>query len=99
MSYRSEIMPIQYTDQLNLLKDILRNQQEDCCGSVSECEQIERTVKSLLINGQLPAEAVEILNDIYKYGQQGKNTQHLDTHIQNHQEQLSNWVNEIDQFS
>lgn len=92
-------MPIQYTDQLNLLKDILQNHQEDCCGSVSECEQIERTVKSLLVSGQLPADAQEILTDIYKYGQQGKYTQHLDIHIQNHQEQLSNWVNQIDQYS
>ena len=92
-------MPLDYTDQLNLLRDILQNHQEDCCGSVSACEQIERTVKSLLLSGELTPDVKDVLTEIYSYGQQGKYTQHLDNHIQNHQEQLSNWVDHIDQYS
>lgn len=92
-------MPIQYKDQLNLLKDILQNHREDCCGSVSECEQIERLVKSLLMNENMNENTKQILYDIYYYGQNGKYTQHLDNHIQEHQHQLSSWVNQIDQIT
>ena len=92
-------MPISQQDKYNLLKDILNNHQVDCCGSVSECEQIERTVKSLLLSGELTPDVKDVLTEIYSYGQQGKYTQHLDNHIQNHQEQLSNWVDHIDQYS
>lgn len=92
-------MPIQYTDQLSLLKDILQNQQEDCCGSVSEYEQIERLVKALMVNGQIDREAIAILNEIYSYGQNGKNTQDSEQHIQTHQNELSSWVSQIDQFT
>ena len=45
-------MPLQYQDQVNLIKDILTNQQTDCCGSVSEYEQLERLIKSLMVNNQ-----------------------------------------------
>ena len=43
-------MPLSHEHQMSLLKDILTNHQTDCCGSVSECEQVERLVKSLMIN-------------------------------------------------
>ncbi len=92
-------MPIHYTDQLNLLKDILERQLSGSRGSVSECEQIERLVKSLLANHVLDQRTKDILTDIYEYGQKGKYTQKLDEHIENHQDQLVQWVNEIGQFS
>ncbi|MCU9614251.1 YtzH-like family protein [Caldibacillus lycopersici] len=92
-------MPINHTDQLNLLKDILQNHQEDCCGSVSECEQIERLVKSLMVNENVSTEAKSILNQVYSYGQSGKYTQDLNTHIESHQDQLSDWVDTIGQYS
>lgn len=91
-------MPIQYTDQLNLLKDILQNQQEDCCGSVSEYEQIERLVKALMVSGHIDQEAISILNEIYSYGQNGKYTQNSERHIETHQNELNSWVSQIDQF-
>ena len=46
-------MPLQYQDQVSLLKDILTNHQTDCCGSVSEYEQLERLIKSLLVNSNI----------------------------------------------
>ncbi len=92
-------MPIQYTDQLNLLKDILQDHLEDCCGTVSELEQIERLVKQLMMNHQVDPEIQAILEDIYYYGQKGKYSSDLDNHISTYQNQLSNWVDSIDQLS
>lgn len=93
------MMPIQYTDQMNLLKDILQNHSKDCCGSVSECEQIERLAKALMVNQNIDQTGKAILSEIYSYGQNGKYTQHLDEHISNHQGQLNSWVDQINQFS
>ncbi len=92
-------MPLSQQHQVSILKDILNDHQNDCCGSVSECEQVERLVKSLLANGQLTQEIIPILNEIYTYSQNGKYTADLDSHISEHQEQLSQWVSSIDQFS
>lgn len=92
-------MPLSQQDQFSLLKDILSNQQADCCGSVAECEQVERLVKSLMINMDIDQNALNILEEIYRYGQTGVGTADLDTHISEHQDQLSEWVDGIDQFS
>ncbi|MED3552917.1 YtzH-like family protein [Cytobacillus praedii] len=92
-------MPIDQQDQLNLLKDILSNHQTDCCGSVSECEQLERLVKSLISNPNVDQSAKTVLEDIYKYSQNGINSSQLDNHIEMHQQELSEWVDSINQFS
>ncbi|MBP2241458.1 hypothetical protein J2Z40_002021 [Cytobacillus eiseniae] len=92
-------MPISQQDQLNLLKDILSNHQTDCCGSVSECEQLERLVKSLLMNPTIDSQAKAVLEEIYYYSQSGVNATHLDNHIELHQNELSSWVNDINQYT
>jgi len=92
-------MPLSQQHQVTILKDILMNHQSDCCGSVSECEQVERLVKSLLANGQVNEQIIPILNDIYTYSQNGINTDNLDNHINTHQAQLSSWVDSIDQYT
>ena len=92
-------MPLSQQHQVTILKDILMNHQSDCCGSVSECEQVERLVKSLLANGQVSEQIIPILNDIYTYSQNGINTDNLDNHINTHQDQLSSWVDSIDQYT
>lgn len=92
-------MPLQYQDQINLIKDILSNHQSDCCGSVSECEQLERLVKSLMTNNQINHQDTNTLSQIYSYSQGGVNSANLDQHIESHQQQLSQWVNNMDQFS
>ena len=53
-------MPLQYQDQVNLIKDILTNQQSDCCGSVSEYEQLERLIKSLMANNNVNQQDVQV---------------------------------------
>lgn len=92
-------MPLSHSDQVTLLKDILSNHQTDCCGSVSECEQLERLVKSLMVNTQVDQNVKNILQEVYQYSQNGAQTNDLDNHILSHQDNLSQWVNNIDQFS
>jgi hypothetical protein len=92
-------MPLNYQDQVNLLKDILNNHQTDCCGSVAECEQLERLIKSLMVNGDIDHNVKNVLQEIYTYSQAGVNAGNLDDHITTSKNQLTQWVNDIDQFS
>lgn len=92
-------MPLSNVDQMNLLKDILNNHQADCCGSVSECEQIQRLVKSLMVQSNTNNELNNLLQDIYHYSQQGVQSKNLDEHIETNQNQLSEWVSNIDSLS
>lgn len=92
-------MPLDLQDQVTLLKDILSNHQTDCCGSVSECEQLERLVKSLMVNTQIDQNVKNILEEVYTYSQHGAQTADLEQHILSNQENLSQWVTNIDQFS
>lgn len=89
-------VPLNQQYQLELLKDILSNHQVDCCGSVSELEQLERLVKSLMADSNIDN---NVLEQIYSYSQNGITSNNLDNHIESHQQQLSQWVSEVDQFS
>lgn len=93
------LMPLSQQDQLHLLKDILNNHQMDCCGSIAECEQLERLVKSLMVQTDVDNNMKSILKEIYQYSQNGINSAHLDNHIESSQQELSQWVDEIDQLS
>ncbi|MDF2854456.1 MAG: hypothetical protein K0Q87_307 [Neobacillus sp.] len=92
-------LPLQTQDQVSLLKDILNNHQTDCCGSVAECEQLERLVKSLMVNTQIDQNVKSILQEVYDYSQSGTYTADLDQHILSNQDNLSQWVDDIDSFS
>jgi hypothetical protein len=92
-------MPLSHDHQVTLLKDILNNHQTDCCGSVSECEQLERLVKSLMVNNQIDSNVKNILQEVYQYSQNGAQSVDLDHHISSNQENLSQWINDIDQLS
>lgn len=92
-------LPLSHADQVMLLKDILSNHQTDCCGSVAECEQLERLVKSLMVNTQINQNVKTVLQEVYQYSQDGAATANLDEHISSNQENLSSWVSNIDQFS
>jgi urease gamma subunit len=92
-------MPLNHEHQLTILRDILMNHQSDCCGTVSECEQLERLVQSLLTNEQVTDDVKSMLNDVYYYSQSGKYSSDLDQHITNHQNQLSQWVTDFDTYS
>ncbi|RIW35739.1 hypothetical protein D3H55_07355 [Bacillus salacetis] len=92
-------MPLGHQDQMNLLKDILTNHYDDCCGSVAECEQLERLVKSLMVNSQIGDGVKPILQEIYNYSQNGINSPNLDHHINSQKENLSQWVQDMDTLS
>jgi len=92
-------MPLSHDHQVTLLKDILSNHQTDCCGSVAECEQLERLVKSLMVNTQVDQNVKNILQEVYQYSQNGSQTADLDQHILSNQENLSQWVSDIGGFS
>jgi hypothetical protein len=92
-------VPLNHQDQVNLLKDILNNHQTDCCGSVSEVEQIQRLVESLLVDSNINSDVKNVLQKIQNYSQNGIHAENLNQHIESNQQQLSNWVNDINQFS
>jgi hypothetical protein len=92
-------MPLDSHYQLQLLKDILSNHQTDCCGSVSECEQVERLVKSLMVNADINENMKPVLQEIYQYSQSGAGSPDLGAHITSHKQNLSQWVTDMDQFS
>lgn len=94
-----EGMPLSHKDQISLLKDILSNQQTDCCGSVAEYEQVERLVKSLMVNKNIHDDVKPVLTEIYHYSHTGLSSNDLEAHILSHQENLSQWVEEINPFS
>ncbi|MBS4216763.1 YtzH-like family protein [Bacillus sp. FJAT-49711] len=92
-------MSLKVQDQVGLLQDILVNHLEDCCGSVSECEQLGRLVKSLLASNSISSDMQPLLEEIYTYCQSGKNSSDLESHINAHQEELSQWVGQINSYS
>ncbi|AST92901.1 YtzH-like family protein [Sutcliffiella cohnii] len=92
-------MSLNYQDQLHVLKDILADHQFDCCGSVAEYEQLERLIKSLMVNADIDQNVKNILSDIYSYSQTGRNIKNVNDHVLAHQDQLTNWIDSIDQYS
>ncbi|WP_349408204.1 YtzH-like family protein [Pseudalkalibacillus sp. SCS-8] len=89
-------MPLQVTDQLSLLMDILRSHQLDQCGSSSECAQIERLTNSLLQNPQTPLELRETLTSIQSYSKSGVQSLALDQHITGYQNELTQWMSVLE---
>lgn len=92
-------MPLSHEHQISLLKDILTNQQTDCCGSVAEYEQVERLVKSLMVHMNINDNFKNVLTEIYNYSKTGISSNDLDAHITSNQNNLAHWVEEIDSFS
>ncbi|RLQ98305.1 YtzH-like family protein [Falsibacillus albus] len=92
-------MPLTYEHQMQILKDILSNHQTDCCGSVAECEQLERLVKSLMVNTHITDNIRPILQEVYEYSQSGVNASNLDDHINGNQQKLSQWVDGMNSYS
>lgn len=92
-------LPLDYNHQVSILKDILSNHQMDCCGTVAECEQLERLIKSLMTNSNIHSDLKNVLSSIYTYSQSGKNSNNLESHINSHQQQLTQWIDDINQYT
>jgi hypothetical protein len=99
MKGSANIMGLNQQNQIHLLKDILSDHQADCTGTVAECEQMERIIKSLMANTNLDAGLKGVLEDIYLYSQRGKSSASINSHIQEHQDHLTQWVEDIGSFS
>lgn len=85
-------MPLNEQNQLAIISDILQNHQLECYGTVSECQQIQRVIQSLIAKQDINHPMKQTLYDIYEYGQQGKNTKDLEAHILTNQEQINHWL-------
>ncbi|KGX89165.1 YtzH-like family protein [Pontibacillus litoralis] len=84
-------------DQLTLLKDLLSEHAEDCCGTVAECQQIQRLVRFLIANNKVEDEQVQqILPAIYQYSLQAETSSNLNEHIVANQQQLNGWASSIE---
>ncbi|MCA0150947.1 YtzH-like family protein [Rossellomorea vietnamensis] len=92
-------MPLNSQNQMQLLSDILSNHSTDCCGSVSECEQVERLVKSLMVNADIHENVKPVLQEIYQYSQSGISSSDLTNHISTNKQNLSQWVTDMNSYS
>jgi hypothetical protein len=92
-------MTISSSDQIGLLYDILNNHKVDCCGSISECEQIQRIIQSLLHDPHVSSDIKSTLTDIHQYSLKPKSNNDLDHHIQLHNNHITNWLSSIESYT
>ncbi|TYR82093.1 hypothetical protein FZC66_00395 [Priestia megaterium] len=92
-------MPLNSQHQMDMLKDILSNHQSDCCGTVAECEQVERLAQAMLEKGTASDQVHHTLQNVYEYTQTAKNAVHLNKHIETNQQNLSQWIQELSTLS
>ncbi|SDQ41726.1 YtzH-like protein [Virgibacillus subterraneus] len=91
-------MTLTVHNQLRLLHDILSEQTEDCCGEISEYQQIKRLVQAMMANNSISDEQLlQLLPEIYNYGRQGEIAQNDEEHITTNQENIKTWVSAIQQ--
>src|SRR5690625_6939416 len=70
------IMTLSVNHQLMLLHDILDEHHLDHSASVAEHQQIKRIVQTILANNSISDEQLlELLPEIYNYGQKGESSQ------------------------
>ncbi len=93
-------MTLTVHNQLRLLQDILSEQTEDCCGEISEYQQIKRLVQAMMANNSISDEQLlQLLPEIYNYGRQGEIAQNDAEHITTNQENIETWVSAIQRTS
>ncbi|MEC5421883.1 YtzH-like family protein [Virgibacillus sp. C22-A2] len=91
-------MGLTVNNQLTLLQDILDEQNGECCGHVSEYQQIKRLVKSMIANDSITDEQLlQLLPEIYNYGREGESSQDLPMHITMNKQNIDNWITAIQQ--
>ncbi|GAB3065563.1 YtzH-like family protein [Virgibacillus ainsalahensis] len=89
-------MTLTVNNQLTLLYDLLDEQQADCCGNITEYQQIMRLVQSMLDNNSITDEQLlNLLPDIYNYGRQGEIAPDLPEHITSNKSNIENWISAI----
>lgn len=92
-------MPLTHLHQLTMLKDILTEHLSDESGTISEYAQLNRLIESLLTNDNVSEDIKSQLHTIKLYSQQGEISTNSEEHIAIHHSIITQWVNEIDNFS
>ncbi|WP_164668320.1 YtzH-like family protein [Virgibacillus doumboii] len=93
-------MTLTVHNQLRLLQDILSEQTEDCCGEISEYQQIKRLVQAMMANNSISDEQLlQLLPEIYNYGRQGEIAHNDEEHITTNKDNIETWVNAIQQIN
>ncbi|GAA0600481.1 hypothetical protein GCM10009001_16110 [Virgibacillus siamensis] len=93
-------MTLTLNNQLRLLQDILSEQNEDCCGEISEYQQIKRLVQAMMADGTISDEQLlQLLPEIYNYGRQGEIAHNDAEHITANKEKINTWVDAIQQIN
>src|SRR5699024_6308191 len=92
------IMTLSVNHQLMLLHDILEEHHLDHAASGAEHQQIKRIVQTILANNGISDEQLlELLPEIYNYGQKGESSQSQPDDITSHQTNLESWMSAIRQ--
>ncbi|MFD2761892.1 YtzH-like family protein [Lentibacillus juripiscarius] len=93
-------MTLTVHNQLQLLHDILTEQTEDCCGAISEYQQIKRLVQSMMADNSISDDQLlQLLPEIYNYGRQGEIAHNDEEHVRTNQTNIDTWVNAISGLS
>ncbi|CDQ39272.1 MULTISPECIES: YtzH-like family protein [Virgibacillus] len=93
-------MTLNTNNQLTLLIDLLDEQKGECCGHVSEYQQISRLVQSLMNNNNVTdQELLRILPEIYSYGKDGEIVENIEDHITANDQNLASWLHALHQTS
>lgn len=91
-------MTLSVHNQLRLLQDLLDEQQLERTGSVAEYQQIKRLVHSILSqNSTTDEQLLQLLPEIYLYGQKGESTRNQPQHIMAYKADIGHWINAIRQ--
>ncbi|EIT85506.1 hypothetical protein A374_09723 [Fictibacillus macauensis ZFHKF-1] len=89
-------MPLDYTHQMTILRDILQDHHTDCNGTASECAQLERLAAQLIAQESISSDVKDALSYITTYSHDGSTHQNLSQHITDHKEHIENWLQTID---
>ncbi|MFD1453658.1 MULTISPECIES: YtzH-like family protein [Oceanobacillus] len=91
-------MQLSIENKLQLLCDILDEHQSNSYGSPNEYAQLERLTASILAKKDLSDQDIQdVLTSIHQYGKTGTGVSDCARHIENHQDQISRWINTVQQ--
>ncbi|WP_066195079.1 MULTISPECIES: YtzH-like family protein [Gracilibacillus] len=89
-------MSLTTNHQLDLLHDLLSLQCEEGNGTISECEQISRLIRSLQQQESMQNTSLyALLATIDDYSSTGTNCSNLQQHIEKHQTVINEWLPQI----
>lgn len=92
-------MTLSKEDRISLLKDILKNHNEDYCASKSEYQQANRLATQLKNEFGDDMDTHDILQKIHGYCQKGHKCKDHNSHITEFSSDLTGWVEHLSTLS